>query len=184
MSYSIHTIESAPAASKPVLTDIEKAFGFIPNLSGVLAHSPLALTAYQAISGLIQEKAALTTVEQQLVMLAVSYENECTYCMAAHSLLAGMAKVPDAAIEALRKGALPEEPKWAALVRFARTMTAKRGWISEEEQQAFAAAGYNPTHTLDVVAIIALKTISNYVNHLAHTPLDPAFARQAWTKSA
>lgn len=33
----------------------------------------------------------------------------------------------------------------------------------------------------DVLTLLALKTLSNYVNHLAETPLDPQFASQAWS---
>ena len=33
---------------------------------------------------------------------------------------------------------------------------------------------------LDIMVGVAMKTLSNYINHLAHTPLDDAFAAQAW----
>ena len=43
------------------------------------------------------------------------------------------------------------------------------------------AAGYTQRHVLEVLTIVALKPLSNDVNHLAQTPLDPQFASQAWS---
>jgi len=50
-----------------------------------------------------------------------------------------------------------------------------RGFVDEEDLQAFIDAGYSKQNVLEVNLIIALKTISNYTNHLADTPLDEAF---------
>ncbi len=182
MKFEIHTLQTAPEASKPVLADVEKAYKFIPNLYGALAESPLALSAYHQLSGLIQSKSSLTPQEQQVVMLAVSFENGCDYCMAAHSAMAAMAKTPPATIQALRDGNPPADAKTAALVTFARAVVQQRGWMEEEQLNAFRSAGYTEVQVLDILAIAALKTISNYTNHLATTPLDAAFAGQKWTR--
>ena len=40
---------------------------------------------------------------------------------------------------------------------------------------AFAHAGAN-------VLGVGMKTLSNYTNHIAHTPLDPAWQEQEWTR--
>jgi uncharacterized protein YjiS (DUF1127 family) len=44
--FTIHTQETAPAASKPLLDKSLKAFGRVPGLHGVLAEAPEALEAY------------------------------------------------------------------------------------------------------------------------------------------
>ena len=183
MTFDIHNLQTAPEASKPVLAEVEKAYKFIPNLMGVLAESPLAVTAYTQLNGLIQGKSSLTPQEQQAVMLAVSYENSCEYCMGAHCTIAAMARTPDATIQALRNGTSPEDVKTAALVKFTRAVVKQRGWVDEATVNEFLAAGYTRAHLLDVMVIVALKTISNYTNHLAKTPLDDAFASQKWTRS-
>jgi len=183
MRFPLHTQDYAPEASKPLLAQVESAFGFLPNLTATLAESPAALAGYLQLSATIQEHSALGPQEQQIVMLAVSEANGCDYCMAAHSLIAGMAQVPDETVAALRSCGDLSEPKPAALATFARAVVEQRGWVSEAEQEAFLAAGFSPRQLLDVVAIVALKTLSNYANHLAHTPLDPAFEAHRWTKS-
>jgi len=182
MEFKLHTKETAPEASVPVLEATEKAFGFSLNLFAVMAESPAALSAYVKVNELLQEHAALTPQEQQVVMLAVSETNNCEYCMGAHSTVAEMTKVPGEAIEALRAGKEPEDSRLAALVRFTKSAMEHRGWIPESDQKAFLEAGFTKRHVLDVISVLALKTLSNYTNHLAQPPLDEAFAPKKWSK--
>jgi uncharacterized peroxidase-related enzyme len=182
MKLEIHTIQTAPETSKPVLIEAEKKYRFVPNLFGVFAESPLAVNAYLRLSGLIQSQSSLSPQEQQVVMLAVSFENGCDYCMAAHSAGAAMAQTPPDVIQALRDGKWPGDSKLAALVAFARAVVQQRGWVNDADTSAFLAAGYTRAQILDVIVIVALKTISNYTNHVAHTPLDAAFTGQKWTR--
>lgn len=181
MNFVIHTVQTAPEGSRAALAGAEKAYTFIPNLMGALAESPLAVSAYPQLRGLIEEKSSLTPAEQQVVMLAVSFENGCDYCMAAHSAGAPKAGIPAVTLQALRDGSPPTDAKTAALVAFTRALMQHRGRMEEEALDAFLAAGFTRAHMLDVIVITALKTISNYTNHLAHTPLDAAISGQKWT---
>lgn len=182
MAFTIHTPETAPDGSKSILNDVAKMYGFTPNLYAVFAESPVALSTYIHILGALKDHAALTPQEQQLVMLAVSRENGCGYCVAAHSMVATMSEVPAETVAAMRDGKAPADAKQAALVAFAKAILEHRGWVPEAEQQAFLDAGYTRRHLLDVVSIVAMKTLSNYTNHIADTPVDPQFAKFAWSK--
>ncbi len=175
-TFAVHTRESAPDASKPVLEQVEQAFGFIPNMIGVLAESPLAVAAYATVNGLLEEKSALSPQEQQVAILAISRENGCNYCVSAHAKVAGMKNVPADVVQALQEGRDPEDAKLAALSRTARLLVEKRGWIEENAQNAFFDAGYEKAHLLDLIVLAALKTISNYSNHIAQTELDQEFS--------
>ncbi|MDH3255135.1 MAG: carboxymuconolactone decarboxylase family protein [Acidobacteriota bacterium] len=177
--FTIYDLESAPAESRPDLEAAKKKYGFELNLFGVLAESPTALRAYAAINEAL-ESAALSPVEQQVVTLTVSGENGCTYCMGAHSAVAGMVNMPNEVLTALRERRALPDPKLDALRSFALAMVKQRGWVPDPDVQAFLDAGYSRRHLLDVVTIIALKTLSNYTNHLAGTPLDDAFAPMSW----
>lgn len=182
MEFTKYTKETAPGASKPILDQVEKNYGFVPNIFSVFAESPLASSAYLELNELIESKAALTPQEQQITMLAISAENGCDYCVAAHSMAGKMSKVPEDTIQAIREGNPPDDPKYAALVRFSQSMLKHRGWVPEEEKEAFLNAGYTTQHVLDVISILALKTLSNYTNHLAQPPLDDPLKEYAWTK--
>lgn len=180
-TYKLHTLASAPAGSHPILEAANKGLGFIPNLYAHLAESPATLNAYKQLGALL-EKSAFTPVEQQSILLAVSVENRCTYCVAAHSFIArNMVKADAAIISALRSGGAIPSAKLDALATFTRAVVRERGWVADsQELKSFFAAGYTKQHALEVILGVAMKTISNYANHLTDTPVDAAFASEVW----
>lgn len=180
MQFPIHTTERAPEASRTTLEAAEKKYGFLPNLYGVLAASPAAVQAYAGMNKAL-EQSVLTPVEQQVVTLVVSATNDCTYCVGAHSTVAQMVRMPEDVLDALRAQRPLSDRKLNALRTVVLSILHHRGWVPEDDLEFFVAAGYGPQHLLDVLTIVALKTLSNYTNHIAHTPLDPQFAAQAWT---
>jgi uncharacterized peroxidase-related enzyme len=179
LKFDVHTIGTAPEQSRPTLEGVKQAYGFVPNLFGVFAESPAAAEAYAAIGKALQ-KAGLTAVEQQVVFLSVSTENACKYCVAAHSTVAKGAKMPDEVLTALREQKEIPDAHLQALSAFTRAVMRSGGWVPEDALQAFLDAGFERRNVLDVLTIIAMKTLSNYTNHIAETPLDDAFAGQAW----
>jgi uncharacterized peroxidase-related enzyme len=175
MNFSIHNIDNAPEDAKPLLKAAKENFGFIPNLLGEFAEAPAVLEGYLTLNEIIG-KTDFSPVEQQLVILAVSIENKCHYCSAVHStILKNQLNVDEAIVNAVRSGDSVPDGKLNALVNFARKTVKSRGFVDEEDLQAFVDAGYSKQNVLEVNLIIALKTISNYTNHLADTPLDDAF---------
>ncbi|MCH9027919.1 MAG: carboxymuconolactone decarboxylase family protein [Proteobacteria bacterium] len=178
--FNVHSKETAPAESAELLAAAEKSFGFIPNLLGVLAESPAAIKAYLTI-GKIFDESSFSATERQLVILAASRFNECDYCVAAHSVVAGMQKVPADVIDAIRNDQPIDDEKLEALRTFTTAVVEKRGWVSDDDIATFKAAGYSKAQILEVILGLSFKTLSNYVNHIAETPLDDAFAAQAWT---
>ncbi len=171
----------APAASRPILDGAKKGLGFVPNLYAALAGSPAALKAYTTL-GDIYGETSFTKHEQQVVYLATSFENACHYCMAAHSTLAQGVNVDADVIDALRKGEALADPKLEALRSFTGKVTRERGWVGDADVQAFLDAGYTQANVIEVILGVAHKTISNYLNHIAATPVDAAFKPNAWTK--
>ncbi len=181
--FTIHTQETAPAASKPLLDKLQKAIGFVPGLYGVLADAPKAVEAYDVLATLFKGT-SLTTTEQHVVLLTINYENNCGYCMPAHTALAKMDRVPDDVIEVLRNGTPIADARLEALRRFTVQVVNKRGWVADNDVQAFLDAGYTQQQILEVIVGLAYKVISNYTNHIANTPVDAVFMKFAWEKPA
>ena len=178
-SFTIHTPDTSPEGSKAILEQAKKGLGFVPNLYAVLAESPAALKAYTSYSEVLQGT-DFTAEERNLLWLAISRTNGCEYCVAAHSALSGMAKVSDTNIQAIRNGLPLADAKLQALRRFTEVVVDSRGWAPESEVEAFLAAGFSRRQIIEVVAFISHKTLSNYLNHLAETPLDTAFVPHVW----
>lgn len=177
--FKVHTIDTAPEQSVAFLQGAQQAFGFIPNLIGVLAESPAVVEAYLTLTKIL-DKSSLSAVERQVAILAISRINECDYCMAAHSVIGSMQDVPADVIQAIRNDQPIANDKLETLRTFAATVVEKRGWLSDHDIVAFRSAGYSQAQVLEVVLAASLKTLSNYANNLAETPLDDAFSSRAW----
>lgn len=182
MKFELHTIETAPEAVKPELEAAQKAYGSIPNLYRGFATNPATLKIYLAFNEALQEHGCLSPVEQQVVYLTASAENGCTYCVGAHSVLADVAKMPEQTLTELRKEAALSDQKLNALRKLTLSVMEHRGWVPEEDITDFQTAGYEQCHLLEVLTILAQKTLSNYYNHIAQTPLDAMFESRAWEK--
>jgi alkylhydroperoxidase family enzyme len=55
--------------------------------------------------------------------------------------------------------------------------------LASAEKQEFLDAGYTPGQLLEVVGWIAVKTLTNYVNHIVETPVDAQWKGQSWVPS-
>jgi uncharacterized peroxidase-related enzyme len=178
-----YDLDSAPDDSGEVLESAKQAYGMLPNLYRKMAESPALVKGYWEL-GNIFARSSLLPVEQQVVLLATSTLNGCTYCVGAHSAIADMMKIPTEVIDALRDGRpIPDVPLEALRV-FTQRVVAQRGWVSEAELQDFLDAGYTHAQVLDVVLGVGMKTLSNYANHIMGTSLDEAFASRAWQPPA
>lgn len=181
--YELHDESTAPEAARESLKLAKGRYGFLPNLLAVMSESPALLKGYLALGELF-DKTAFSNTERQVVLLAASRENGCHYCVAAHSTVAEMAKVPSTVIEALREGHPIADTKLEALRIFVVKVVNSRGWPTEGEIQAFLRAGYTHRHIFDVVLGVGYKTLSNYANHIADTPLDQPFQAKEWKKAS
>lgn len=162
-----------------LLDQAESSFGFVPNLLGVLAESPAALKAYMNL-GQIFDETSFSPAERQVAILAVNRFNACDYCMGAHSVIARMNKLPEQAIDAIRDDVPIEDRRLEALRKFTTQVTAERGWVSKQDVDEFEAAGFTRGQVLEVILAVSYKTLSNYANHIAKTPLDQAFHGSEW----
>lgn len=178
--FSTYTKATAPDASKPLLDAAQKAYGFVPNLLGNMAEAPALLEGYWTLSAIF-DKSDLTPTERQIILLTNNRLNGCSYCMAAHTKIAEMAKVPADIIEALRTNTPIKDPKLEALRTFAEIINQSRGWPTKAEIEALLAAGYTRRTVLEVLVGTSLKLMSNYTNHITGTELDVVFADSAWT---
>ncbi|MFU8896924.1 MAG: carboxymuconolactone decarboxylase family protein [Gammaproteobacteria bacterium] len=180
--FALHTVETAPEAARPLLQGIHNKLGFVPNLYAFLAESPAALGAYLTLSDRLGET-SFTPTEQQVLALAVSAANRCGYCMAAHSTIARhMVQVPGAIVDALREGQRLDDARLEALRRFAEAVVADRGEVLGPPLESFLAAGFSHQQVIEVVLGVAMKTLSNYANHLFDTPIDAAFKEETWPR--
>lgn len=180
--FHVYDESDAPEAARPVLEKAKRRMGFITTLNGVMAESPELLAGYNALAELFG-KSSLPAAARHVVSITASVENNCQYCVAAHSTLALRARIPADIVDSLREGKPLADPMLEAARRLTQTIVASRGWVDDADVEAFLAAGYTRRHIMDIILGVGMKTLSNYTNHIAHTPLDPAWQDQQWTHS-
>jgi len=181
--FTIHDENTAPDESKELLVVAKKQVGFVPNLHGVMAEAPGLLNGYRALNDYFL-KSSLNKEEKTVVWQAINVEHNCHYCVPAHTAIAKGMKVDDAITDALRNETPLADPKLEALRTFTLTVVRNRGAVGDSDVQTFLDAGFTQRHILEVILGVAMKTMSNYTNHLADTPIDAAFQSMTWEKAS
>jgi uncharacterized peroxidase-related enzyme len=163
-----------PATADPrtasTLEAVKQRFGTVPNVFRTLAHSPTALHGYLGFTQ-AAESGRLDARQREIVALAVAQANGCGYCLAAHTMVGRAAGLDDASI-ARARSASGDGPGDEALAAFARRVVEARGWVEDADLERFLAHGFEPGDAIEVVALVAMNTLTNYVNHLADTEVD------------
>jgi len=165
------SIDEAPTASRPLLEGVKKMLGSVPNLFRLTGNSPAALEGYLGLNGALA-KGSLNPQTRERIALAVAQQNGCGYCLSAHTYLGkNLAKLDDAEIAANRNGT-SNDPRADAAVRFAVKLVRERGRVSEADVAAVKVAGYSEAEIVEIVAHVALNTLTNYLNEAFGTPID------------
>jgi uncharacterized peroxidase-related enzyme len=177
------TIENSGSIASKILRTAQKEMGMIPNMYAGMANNTALLEGYFYAYNSFRANSGFSSREQEVIFLSVAYENDCDYCMAAHSFVAdNWSKVPVEVTNAIRSNSEIPNEKLKALSLFSRQMTVKRGLPSEDDINNFLSAGYTEENILGVIAGLGVKTMSNYFNHVFKTPVDEAFSSRVWTK--
>jgi len=179
---SARTDETAPGDATERLAAARKALGFVPNMYAVMANSPGLLATYLDGYQRFRTGSEFTPAEQEAVLLTISRDNGCDYCMAAHSVIAdNLSHTPVGVTDAIRDDKPIHDERYAALVGMTRSLLATRGHPDEADVAAFREAGFTDNQVLELILAIAVKTISNWTNHLFATPVDEVFASRVWS---
>ncbi len=177
--FTHYTLETAPEESKPLVEGSITAYGMLPNLHAVLAESPETYAAYGELQRLLTAS-SLSDAERHVVWLTINVEHSCHYCVPAHTFLALKDKVSADVVNALREDRTLPDERLEALRQFTKAMVIQRGNVSQEAIDRFLAAGFTKRNVFEVILGISHKVISNYVNHIAETPVDDPFTKYDW----
>jgi AhpD family alkylhydroperoxidase len=166
---------NADNIKKAIFNLVKGVFGFVPNILKEVGKSICALKIYTS-ARVAFEHSTLTLVEINAVQLAVSYKNDCFYCIRAHTVAGKKFGADPEHISALQRGELPADTRIANLVTTAWLLMDKQGHLDKDDLEDIEVKGISRAELYDLVAIIAVKTITNYINHIAQTEVDEGFA--------
>lgn len=169
---TLHTPDSAPEASKPLVERVLRNNGYLPNLIGVLANAPVALETYLAV-GDINARASLGLAEREVVQITAARLHGCEFCVAGHSAVAAKkAGLGTATVVALQQGEPTGQARLDAVQSFTAAVIQARGAVSDAALQGFLGAGFTQAQALEVVLGVSLATLCNFTNVLAQSPVN------------
>jgi|ERR1700733_12640274 AhpD family alkylhydroperoxidase len=178
--FPVNTIASAPERSRPALQQLQSAFGMLPNIAGAMSTSPVLINSlvglFQTVHG-----GSFTEAQIQILLLTNAVTNACSWAVAFHTVLALKEGLEPEDVQAIRERRLPKDSKLAALSTLAKTLIEKRGRLDDQDVDRFIAAGIGKDLALEVIAVIAASTITNYTGSVTKTPLEAAFQAHAWS---
>jgi len=185
LSLPLVSVDSATPRASEILASTKASMGMVPNMYAAMGNVAPLLETYTEGYARFRRESGFTPAEQEVVFLTISRVNGCEYCVSAHSMLSEkVSNVPADVVRAIRQGEHVEDARLGPLVRFTAHFVETRGRPTQQVTAQFLNAGFTEAHILHVLLATAVKTISNYTNHLFDTPLDAAFATHRWSAPA
>jgi alkylhydroperoxidase family enzyme len=151
----------------------------ISNIAGAMAHSSVLIDSLVALFQNVHG-GSFTEAQIQCVLLTNAVTNASAWPVAFHTALALNEGLDPADVQAVRERRVPKDAKLAALSTLARTLIEKRGHLAEQDADQFIAAGFGKDHLLEVIAIVAASTITNYTGSVTHPPIEAPFLAHVW----
>jgi uncharacterized peroxidase-related enzyme len=153
-----------------LLSQIQGAFGTVPNIFRAVAHSPAALRSMWGSFGALGGGSISAKLGEQIAV-AVANRNDCEYCLAAHTVLGRKAGATAEEMSAAQAGHA-SDPNADAALRFALKLVEQRGQVSGDDVHRLRAAGFTDEGIVEIVAHVALNLFTNYVNVALNVPVD------------
>lgn len=157
---------------------IAERSGFVPNVFRALARRPRELRAFLDYhDALMNSDDGLSKAERELVVVATSGANHCTYCVVAHgAVLRVRTKDPEIADRvATNPYGAALSPRERAIVDLALLIATDSAALTDAELDDARLAGLSEEEIWDVGAITALFAMSNRLAHLTALRPNPEF---------
>jgi len=160
----------ATGKTKQLFEAVQNKLGVVPNLFRILGVSPAALQGYLDFNDALATGSLNSKIREQ-ISLVVAEGNMCTYCLSAHTFIAGKVGLSEKDIADARHARAATQ-KIDAVLKLARNLVVQRGEVNDADLERARASGLTDGDILETVANVALNIFTNYVNHVARTVVD------------
>lgn len=157
------TLELANDSTKAIFNSIKNKISMLPNLYAAMGVSDKLIGGFLAFTETLKS-GEFSAKEYEAIALATSQENNCDYCLSAHTTIGKMNGFTEDETLALRSNSITDL-KLNALVTLASQIVNTKGHPSEAVINKFLEAGYNKAAFAELIAIVSLTTITNTVFH-------------------
>ena len=169
-----HTVEDAPAASRPLLQKIVQAtpMGRPANLHAQMSHSPAVLTAYTSLRAVLTEHTTFDPKVGAALTLAAAAGVGNSYMIRIASRLAQMNGWSEEQVTALRTCIPTSEAKIDVLAGLVREAAANSGNVADATWKGAQQAGWSDEQLADAFAYLGATVFTGYFLNYAQTDLD------------
>ena len=171
-------LEDMPEDLRARIGAIAEKSGFVPNVFRALAKRPRELRAFLDYhDALMDSSDGLSKAERELIVVATSGANHCTYCVVAHGAILRV-RTKDAHIAdkvATNVHAADLSPRERAIVDLALVVSTNSARLTDADLDRARGAGLSEDEVWDVGAISALFGLSNRMAHLTSLQPNPEF---------
>ena len=173
------TFDALPMDVRERILAVQDKAGFVPNVFLMLAHRPDEFRAFFAYHDALMERESdsLTKAEKEMIVVAISADHGCLYCVVAHgAILRILAKDTQLADQiAVNYRTAPISERQRVMLDFALHLGAQRGVLDDAWQARLQGVGLSLADIWDIGGITALFGLSNRLVSMARTPPNDEF---------
>ena len=151
----------------------------MPNVFLALARRPAEFRAFVAYHDALMDKETpgLSKAEREMVVVATSAANDCTYCVVAHgAILRIRAKDPLVADQVATNYRQADiSPRQRAMLDFALRVATEPATVEDRTWRQLGQHGFDADDVWDIGAIAACSRMSNRLAHLMALRPNPEF---------
>lgn len=175
--FEVPQVEDLPQDIQETFAAFKEKFGFVPNFMKALSYRPAELRAFLAYYEALvaKESDTLTPAEKEMLIVAHSSHNGCSYCVQSHgATLRILTENPQIADQvAINYHEADITPREKAIIDFAMKLTTDSKTVNEDDYKVLEGHGLTRDDIWDLTGVCALFNFSNrMMNFLAVRPDD------------
>ena len=168
--YPVPELESLPDDIRQLVVEIQEKSGFVPNVFLALAHRPDEFRAFFAYhDALMKKSSGLSDAEREMIIVATSSHNQCSYCVVAHGAILRIREknplIADQVATNCRKADITSRQK--AMLDFSLKMAEASHNVSDTDLAILRKHEFSKEDIWDIAAIVALFSLSNRMANFA-----------------
>lgn len=169
--FPVPDLNALPGDVRDRILAVQEKSGFVPNVFLVLAHRPDEFRAFFAYHDALMEKdSGLSKGEREMIVVATSGLNRCSYCVVAHGAILRIREknplLADQIATNYRKADITERQK--AMLDFAAKLSLQAHEVDDGDLATLRQHGFSDADIWDIGAITAFFSLSNRMAHLTN----------------
>lgn len=167
---NVVNVDEATTEQAALFSAINQQLGTVPNFLKIFANSPSALNAFLGLFSIANE-GSLDALTKERIALAIAQQNDCQYCVSAHTAIGSNAGLSGAEIQANRAGT-SQDAKAAVAVKFAKALAEHNGEVTNAELVEVRNAGYSDSDIVEIITHVGMNIMTNILGKASRVEID------------